>query len=166
MKLSYEKLIQYQNLSVNWLGKNPDNIETKLGKIIKRLEKEILKLLKPVTELNEALEIKVEDARADHALTDTVTGKFIYDIVKDKEGNEQQRHAYTPALRKTRDAAIRVVQKKYEADLEILMAKEIEFDKAQYTPEVPKLTSDELEAFTGIVISPDVPASNFAAGVQ
>lgn len=119
---TFEKLLNYNNTSIAWLQKKTDNKNTKLGYAIEKLSKPILKLLKPLSDLNEERDIKINDINSDNALTDPVTKRFIYDIVKDHKGDEVQKFAYTPETRKKKDIEIRTVIKKYESDLEILLS--------------------------------------------
>lgn len=130
-------------------------MKTKLGYAINKCEKYCIKLLKPIFELEETMKISCNDINSDTALTNPTTGEFVYDIVKDKDGNEVQKFKYTPITRKKRDNEMREVIKKYEQDLESLLEKEVEFENPYYATEIPNnLTDEEIEAFTGIVIKP------------
>lgn len=153
MKIS--KVVEYQNCSVLWIKRDAANENTKLGKKIKSIEKQIIKALKLVSDRNEEFEIQVNDINSDNALTDTSTKKFIYDILKDKEGNETQQYAYTPESRKKRDKEIRAARKKYEADIEVIFEREVELSVSDFVTELPpNLTASEIEAFSGIIIKP------------
>ena len=150
-----EKILKYNNLSIIWINKSPNNKDTKFGYAIEKVSKPIIKLLKPINELNEERDILINDLNADNALTNPTTGAFVYDIIKDKDGNDVQKFQYSPVTRKKRDSEIRIVIKKYEKDLEDLLSKEIEFDKPYYASEIPpNLTDEEREAFIGIIIKP------------
>lgn len=153
MLISFEKLLNYNNVSILWLDKNPNNKNTKLGYHIEKLSKPIKKLLQPLMDLNEEKDMAINDKNADNALTNPTTGAFLYDIIKDKDGAEVQKFQYSPASRKKRDLEIRAIIKKYEEDLEKLLATEIEFDKQYFVNDIPlNLTIMEIDAFTDIVI--------------
>lgn len=153
MKTTYQKLVEFNNLARQWLAKAPENKDTKLGYAISKNLKKTDKLLKPVFELDEQVAIKIEDIRSDNALTDD-KGRFIYDVIKDKDGNEKQMYCYTPETRKKRDTEIREAITKHSAAVEKLLSEEVEFSEPYFAAEVPLLTYEEKEAFIGIVINP------------
>lgn len=147
MKITYENLIKFDNIAARWL-KNLNNENTKLGYAIKKVSKKITVLLKPVSELDEQLQIDVEDIRSDNALTDPTTKAFIYDLV-----GEVRHYKYTPETRKKRDNEIRIKIKQYNVDVEKLLSQEIEFTTPYFATEIPKdLTLEEKDAFKEIVI--------------
>lgn len=154
--LSYQRFLNYHNLSILWIQKENDNKTTKLGYAINKIEKKITKILKPLFILNEERDIDINDINADNALTDSVTKKFVYDIIKDKEGNEVQKFAFTQVSRKKRDKEVRERVKKYEEELEKLLSTEVEFNEQYYATEIPdNITGEERDAFRGIVIKPE-----------
>lgn len=156
MAISLKQLMDYNNISINWINKNPNNRDTKFGYAIEKLRKEITKYLKLIAELHENKHIEINDINSDNALTDPTTKKFIYDIIKDKDGADVQHYCYTPETRKKRDNEIRQALKKYDHQLEVLLETQIECP-CYYASEIPSnLTETEIEIFTGIIIDPNV----------
>lgn len=156
MLMNFQKILTYNNLSILWLDKDPNNRKTKLGRNIEKLSKSIAKLLQPLNDLNEEREIDMNDINCDNALTNPITKAFVYDIIKDKDGADVQKFQYTPESRKKRDLEIRARIKKYNLDLEAMLSKEIEFTLSHYTSEIPpNVTEEEIESFKDIVISSD-----------
>lgn len=155
MKKTYEQLLEYNVVAQNWLAKKKDNNNTKLGyAITKKMAKKIEKLLKPFADIDEKLIEGINDAKAEFALTEPTTKKFVYDILKDKVGNETQVYAYTNDGRIKREQKIKELKKQSQNDGEALMQNEVEFEP-YYATEVPQdLTIEEKEAFSGIVIEP------------
>lgn len=152
---TYEELVEYQKVTQKWLGKKKDNENTKLGyAITKKMTKIIEKALKPLAELDEKLFEEMNDARAEFALTDSNTKKFVYDITKDKDGNEVQNYAYTVKGRKDREDKIKNIKKAHLEAGEALLSQKATIE-TYYATEIPAdLTIEEMEAFKGIVIDP------------
>lgn len=150
MKITYQKIVEFNNSAREWLKKAPENRNTKLGYAIAKNLKQTDKLLKPVFELDENLTIEIQDINSDNALTDPTTKAFIYDIIKGKEGEDVQRYKYTPETRKKRDNEIREAVKRHSATVEKLLEKEVEFEP-YFATEIPLLTFEEKEAFEIII---------------
>lgn len=159
MKKTLEKILQYNNQSLLWLDKKPGNKHTKAGYLIEKYKKKTSKYVKPVIELNEKMEIEINDARAENALTDPETKKFIYDIIKNKDGDEVQMYAYTNEGRKARDKKIREITKSYDKQMEQLLEKEIEIEQYNTTDEIPESMSQiEIDAMRGFIFEEEKDA--------
>jgi len=127
MKITFKKVNELLQLTGNYIARNPN---TKLTYAMKKVYKD--SLAKPLDTFKEA----VEDLRIDNCLTDEKTGA----ILKDDKGQYQ----YTKEGTKAFKVAAKALQEKWDE-------KEIEVTPF-IVKEIPELSQEEIEAFTGIFI--------------
>jgi len=145
------------NLASNgFLGKNPTNVQTKLGYAIKRLaeSEEFKKCLSDYrVAYNEAGFNAVESVQIENALTDKETKA----VLLSPKGSDRPYMFDKEGLKK-----VMIAERKWEdvgsvAFLADYDQKEFEFSNYMAT-EIPELTQSEIDAFKGFVIPEDYVA--------
>lgn len=153
VKKTIRQLLDYNRAAGTWLIKNKDNQDTKLGYAIQRMAERYTKAIKPYTERINTTDEQIEDLRQDHQKEEN--GKLVWDMVKDGTKETRER-AYSKADAKILTTKIREVQKKLEADLEVMLEQEVDIEPRFATSIPDNLTEFEKEVFTGLVIDPDM----------
>lgn len=154
-KVSIPKLLEYNSIAAAWIGKDPDNKNTKLAYAIEKFSKNYTKAIKPYTNLIKKASVDIEDAQTDFQKEEK--GILIWDIIKDDKGSESRVRAYSKHDKKNLEKKLRSIKDELELAIESL------FEESEKTPieiepyyikNLPDLTERELEAFTDIIIEP------------
>jgi len=127
MKITFKKASELRLLSEKYIARHPD---TKLAYAMKKVFKD------SINEHEDTLKEQIEDLRIDNCLTDEKTGA----ILRDEKGKLQLTKEGEKSFNRQ---ANELVKKFGEGEIEV-------------TPfivkEIPELSQEEIEAFTGIFI--------------
>ena len=157
MDIKNQQIIDYLNVSQAWMRKSKDNADTKLGYAITRSAKKVDKCLKPYKELLDEQQVEIDDTNIRNASVDAVSKVLIYDTAKNEQGQETRNYKYTAEALMARNKSIRAIMKVYEVKVEEYLNSAANLESPYYTTEVPEgLSAAELDAFTGIVIAPEL----------
>lgn len=151
------RLLEYNTAAVHWLSKDKDNADTKLGYSISRMADRYTKAVKPYTDIIKKGNEDIDDARQDFQKEEN--GKLVWDIVKDG-AKEVRERAYSKQDLKNLTKKIREIQQRVDMELESILEDEtrnaVDIEPRFATSIPADLTDRELEAFTGIVIDPEM----------
>ena len=154
-KTTYEMLLGFNIVAQNYLRKNKENADTKLGYAISKMAKKVQKAIKPIQELEQSRNEKIEETNIDFASVDPTSKVIVFDITKDDRGQDVRNYRYTKEDLKKRNIEIKKVAKEHEDKFNEMLEKEVELESPYYSTEMPAdLTSEEIKYFTGIVLNP------------
>ena len=156
-KITYEKLLTYAKHATAYISRGE---RTKLAYAIERFGRNYPKYISAYDEIIEERQAKINDVYTDFASEDS-DNNIMRLIVKDEQGKvTYTENKYTRENKKLCDEAIRKVNREYASILQDLIYKEVEIEP-HFTTSVPdNLTTQEMEAFMGIVIDPVKASSN------
>lgn len=152
MKITFERIVKFHNI-----GSRRQEELTKLGYALKKKIKQTAKILQPMMDLEASIMDEQEDIKRDCAFVDEKTKTFIYDIIKDAQGNDVQMYKYTIEKKAERDKKLRKLRDESRKKINELLETETEIEPYIINvADIPtNLTSEEIDAYRGIVIPED-----------